>query len=137
MKGSKIPQYLEELEKKWPRLVPKYTRSTFLKDILFRADYTHVDKIKAYDTENEEQTNNDDQEEGKKEGNHCINCNPTKIIRREPRDMCVHYGLITSGKQVIKDAVFQDEINKKLGGNVLCFKIEATELMNGFLCLII
>lgn len=26
MKGSKIPQYLEELKKNWPRLAPKYTR---------------------------------------------------------------------------------------------------------------
>ena len=33
MNGSKIPQYLKELKKNWPRLVPKYIRSESLKDV--------------------------------------------------------------------------------------------------------
>lgn len=34
MRGSKILQYLEEMEVKWPKLVPEYTRSASLEDPL-------------------------------------------------------------------------------------------------------
>ncbi|KAK5993398.1 Ankyrin repeat domain-containing protein 50 [Cladobotryum mycophilum] len=34
MEGSKVPQYLDELKEKWPRLVPKYIRSDSLVDTL-------------------------------------------------------------------------------------------------------
>jgi nucleoside phosphorylase len=105
MRGSKIPQYLEELEKNWPKLVPKYTRSALLKDILFRADYTHVDKTSACDIKSKKQ-NEDDDQEGEEEGNHCTNCDPTQTICRKPQDMRVHYGLVASGNQVVKDAMF-------------------------------
>lgn len=51
--------------------------------------------------------------------------------------MCVHYGLIASGNQVIRDATFRDKLNKDLGGNVLCFEMEAAGLMNNFPCIVI
>jgi nucleoside phosphorylase len=51
--------------------------------------------------------------------------------------MRVHYGLIASGNQVIKDASFRDKINKRLGGGVLCFEMEAAGLMNNFPCVVI
>jgi nucleoside phosphorylase len=138
MKGSKIPQYLKELEKDWPKLVLKYTRSAFLKGILFKADYTHVDKTDNCDIKREEQSDDDDQEvDEEEEGHHYINCDLTQIICRKPQDMRVHYGLIASGNQVVKDAVFRDEINKKLGGNILCFEIKAAGLMNDSPCLVI
>jgi nucleoside phosphorylase len=143
MKGSKIPQYLEALEKDWPRLVPKYIRSESLKDMLFRADYNHVKSPTICDMgtsgggaeEGEEEE--DDEEEDEEEGGHCIHCDQAKIIRRRPRDMRVHYGLIASGNQVIKDAAFRDEINTRLGGKVLCFEMEAAGLMNDFPCIVI
>ena len=46
--------------------------------------------------------------------------------------MLVHYCMIASGNQAIKDAAFQDQLNKKLGGNVLCVEMEAAGLMNDF-----
>jgi nucleoside phosphorylase len=45
IKGSKIPTYLKELKKNWPKLALKYTRSKSLKDVLFKADYKHVEKL--------------------------------------------------------------------------------------------
>ena len=78
-----------------------------------------------------------DDDDNQDEGNYRTNCDPTQIIRRKPRDMRVHYGLIASGNRVVKDAIFRDEINKKLGGNVLCFEMEAAGLMNDFPCLVI
>jgi hypothetical protein len=35
LNGSKIPDNLEELKRKWPRLIPKYLRSDSLEDVLF------------------------------------------------------------------------------------------------------
>ena len=42
MNGPKIPQYLDDLKKNWPRLASKYTRSESLEDVLFKSDYGHV-----------------------------------------------------------------------------------------------
>lgn len=47
----------------------------------------------------------------------------------------VHYGLIASANQVMKDAQKRDALAKEK--NVLCFEMEAAGLMNHFPCLII
>ena len=94
-----------------------------MEDVLFRADYNHIEKPDSCDIKREDEHDNDkdEEEEGGDEPSPCINCDPTKIESRNPREMRVHYGLIASGNQVIKDAAFRDEINKRLGGKVLCF----------------
>ncbi|CAH0023288.1 unnamed protein product [Clonostachys rhizophaga] len=51
-------------------------------------------------------------------------------------DPFVHFGLIASGNQVIKDAATRDRLRQELG-NVLCFEMEAAGLMNNFPCLVI
>ncbi|KAM5362478.1 hypothetical protein ACJA88_014018 [Fusarium oxysporum] len=51
--------------------------------------------------------------------------------------MRVHYGLITSGNQVIKDATIQDRLTKDLGGHVLCVEMEAAGLTYNFPCIVI
>jgi nucleoside phosphorylase len=142
MKGTKIPQYLDELKKNWPKLVPKYIRSESLKDVLFRADYNHIEEQIVGDVDSEKKAENADEEEDYQtddegERSQCVNCDPSKIVHRKPRNMRVHYGLIASGNQVIKDAAFRDEINTRLGGKVLCFEMEAAGLMNDFPCIII
>lgn len=135
MTGSKIPQYLEELKVKWPMLVPSYCRSESLKDVLFEADCEHIDKPSTEDCRLEKHTN--EKNEGNQQGGSCIYCDKRKIVSRKPRDMRVHYGLIASGNSVIKSAQVRDEINKELGGEVLCFEMEAAGLMNNFPCLVI
>jgi nucleoside phosphorylase len=125
MRGSLIPKYLEELKTNWPMLAGKYTRSEFLEDILFEADYYHI--------ESKKRRRNEDEREEKQ----CPFCDQTKVVTRSPRNMCVHYGLIASGNQVIKDAVFRDKVNEKMGGSVLCFEMEAAGLMNNFPCIVI
>ncbi|EGX44032.1 hypothetical protein AOL_s00210g193 [Orbilia oligospora ATCC 24927] len=42
----------------------------------------------------------------------------------------VRYGLIASGNRVIKDAGCRDEIDRSLGGDVLCIEMEAAGLLN-------
>ncbi|KAF7131364.1 hypothetical protein CNMCM5793_004535 [Aspergillus hiratsukae] len=100
MSGSEIPQYLDDMGKRWPRLVPKYTRHDSLEDPLSSSDSS-----------------------SNRPG--------------QPREVHVHYGLIASGNQVIKEAKFRDTLNKSLGGNVLCVEMEAAGLMNDFPCVVI
>ncbi|GAM38758.1 hypothetical protein TCE0_033f09754 [Talaromyces pinophilus] len=158
MEGSDISQYLEDLKMKWPKLIPKYIKSDSLEDVLFVADHSHrrqtrwqvifsiilgailgllrhvLGPIFAPGWSHPDGVTPDINEEGEDD---CRFCNKSKVIKRKPRDMRVHYGLIASGNQVIKDAIRRDEINKMLGGNVLCFEMEAAGLMNDFPCLVI
>ncbi|KAL6802996.1 nucleoside phosphorylase domain-containing protein [Trichoderma sp. SZMC 28013] len=56
---------------------------------------------------------------------------------RKPGEISIHYGLIASGNQVIKDSATRDRINKSLAGQVLCFDMEAAGLMKSFPCTVI
>ena len=47
----------------------------------------------------------------------------------------VHYGVIASGNQVVKDAVLRDQIRDEFGA--LCVEMEAAGLMNDFPCLVV
>ncbi|KEQ59459.1 purine and uridine phosphorylase [Aureobasidium melanogenum CBS 110374] len=72
----------------------------------------------------------------------CANCDRDRILHRRERNtknttIKIHYGTIASGNQVIKDAQTRDRIVKDLGGQVLCFEMEAAGLMNDFPCLVI
>lgn len=62
------------------------------------------------------------------------------LVRRAERDdedddPAIHYGLIASGNQLVKDARFRDQLADSKG--VLCFEMEAAGLMNHFPCLVI
>ncbi|KAH0288096.1 hypothetical protein KCU62_g5496, partial [Aureobasidium sp. EXF-3399] len=72
----------------------------------------------------------------------CTTCDLNQIIKRPERNtktttVKIHYGTIASGNQVIKDAQTRDRIVKDLGGQVLCFEMEAAGLMNDFPCLVV
>lgn len=53
----------------------------------------------------------------------------------EDLDPAIHYGLIASGNQLMKDARIRDKLAAER--NVLCFEMEAAGLMNHFPCLVI
>ncbi|KAJ9604631.1 hypothetical protein H2200_010745 [Cladophialophora chaetospira] len=62
------------------------------------------------------------------------------VVRREPRnadedDPKIHYGLIGSADQLMKNALVRDKIAEREG--ILCFEMEASGLMNDFPCLVI
>ncbi|KAF3223692.1 hypothetical protein TWF679_000129 [Orbilia oligospora] len=44
-------------------------------------------------------------------------------------DVKIHYGLIASGNQVVKDAKVREDINNRLEGQVLCLEMEAAGLV--------
>ena len=57
-------------------------------------------------------------------------------IPRPNADALLYFGTIMSGNQVMKDGVTRDRLSAEPGG-ILCFEMEATGLMNNFLCLVI
>lgn len=150
MNGSKIPQYLDDLKNNWPSLVPKYTLSASLKDPLFASEYSchsrsgwQVIFSMLWETilallgyllgwwafspmaRRAEQVMST-----------TVSAVPDGE-QNKARGTRVHYGLIASGNQVIKDAKFRDSLNESLDGNVLCVEMEAAGLMNDFPCIII
>jgi nucleoside phosphorylase len=142
--GSKIPEFLEELKAKFPRLAKKYLKSDKLQDFLFQTDYVHI-KEPFSNMNSEGPTGgmvevfvDEELEEGSDEdGDPCQFCDKSKIIKRRRRSFRVHHGLIASGNKVIKDGLLREKLNSALGGEVLCFETEAAGLMNNFPCLVI
>ncbi|PYH64327.1 putative kinesin light chain [Aspergillus vadensis CBS 113365] len=67
----------------------------------------------------------------------CDNCDKERLVARKPRDQApqIHYGLIASGNQVMKDSETRDRLAQQLG--VLCFEMEAAGLMNQLPTLVI
>lgn len=68
----------------------------------------------------------------------CLDCDPTKVTNRKdrPEEIRVHYGIIASGNQVVKDGVTRDRLSQELDG-VLCFEMEAAGVVNTLPCLVI
>ncbi|KAF2234651.1 purine and uridine phosphorylase [Viridothelium virens] len=72
-------------------------------------------------------------------GTTCEACNSQKKVKRKPRkkgEVVIHYGLVASGNQVIRDGRMRENASKAFG-DVLCFEMEAAGLMNDFPCLFI
>lgn len=111
---SEIPSHLEKLGTKFPTLKEKYLKSNHLEDVLFDKEYSHQGGT-----------------------SNCENCAKDRMIKRGPEKFTVHYGIIASGNQVIKDAAFRELLVKHLGGEVLCIEMEAAGLMNNFPCIAI
>ncbi|EAW19567.1 uncharacterized protein NFIA_026410 [Aspergillus fischeri NRRL 181] len=84
-------------------------------DFLFRSSYRHV---------NEEDT--------------CEKCDKEQLVKRPPRDTrapYIHYGLIASADQVMKDSELRDRLAQQHG--ILCFEMEAAGLMDELPTLVI
>lgn len=129
MSGSKIPQYLEDLKRKWPRLALKYASRDHLEDPFGVPDDPPRSQKAIQGLPS--------MESGAKQveditANTAVDGDGGKL-----RNMRVHYGLIASGNQVIKDATFRDRLDEEFGGHVLCVEMEAAGLMNNFPCIVI
>lgn len=119
--GHQIEQTVTAILEKNPRLLKKYRRPVQSTDKLFHASYTH-----ASDTgESCEEVCSDD---------------PSNLVPRRDRsdtedNPAIHYGLIASANQVMKNALIRDKLSREK--DVLCFETEAAGLMNHFPCLVI
>jgi nucleoside phosphorylase len=107
-KGHRLEEAVEDVLIRNRRLRSKYKRPDPVNDRLYRSDHTGEDS--------------------------------SFLIRREERDddvdnPMIHYGLIASANQLMKDATVRDKLAEEL--DVLCFEMEAAGLMNNFPCLVI
>jgi nucleoside phosphorylase len=111
---SQIVGFVSNLQAKMAtRKAAKFTRPT-QEDCLFQAEYDHV----VSDT--------------------CMNCDRSRLVPRPPREHqepVIHYGLIGSANQVVKDGRRRDQLARDLG--ICCVEMEAAGLMNDFPCLVI
>ncbi|KAJ5364898.1 uncharacterized protein N7496_010611 [Penicillium cataractarum] len=116
-KGHHLDETIHSILEKNVRLHRKYKRPEQITDRFFRSDVIH-------------------QQGG------CASCadHPSKLIPRSERaenedNPAIHYGLIASANQLMKNALIRDELAREK--NVLCFETEAAGLMNNFPCLVI
>ncbi|KAF4342732.1 ankyrin repeat-containing protein [Fusarium beomiforme] len=121
MEGHKLKENVDEALQKHSRLKRKYGRPDQITDRLYNSDVVHPE---ARDSDCETDCGFD----------------ISKLVFRSERseeddDPMVHYGIIASGNQLMKDASIRDEIAQE--EDILCFEMEAAGLMNHFPCLVI
>ncbi|KAL2839409.1 putative wd40 protein [Aspergillus pseudoustus] len=119
--GHRLEEAVDEALKKRPRLRKKYKRPEPESDRLYQSQVVHP------------QGN----------GSSCpVDCgnDSNSLVLRAPRsgdedNPAIHYGLIASANQLMKDALIRDRLATEMG--VLCFEMEAAGMMNHFPCLVI
>ncbi|KAJ5886400.1 uncharacterized protein N7473_009074 [Penicillium subrubescens] len=113
-KGSRISEFVSNVQAKMmPHNAEIFTRP-IQEDLLFQADYDHA------------------------QSDLCVNCDRSKLLRRPTRghqEPVIHYGLIGSANQVVKDGKRRDQLAREFG--IYCVDMEAAGLMNDFPCLVI
>ncbi|KAG7402908.1 Ankyrin repeat domain-containing protein 50 [Fusarium oxysporum f. sp. rapae] len=120
LEGHQLSAHIDRALEQWPRLRQKYSRPPLDSDRLYRPDVVHPDSSKEC-------------------GDVCSN-DPACLVYRKERgeqedDPAIHYGLVASANQLMKDALARDKLAASL--DVLCFEMEAAGLMNHFPCLVI
>ncbi|KAJ4132749.1 hypothetical protein NW754_015563 [Fusarium falciforme] len=119
--GHGIEEAISQALDQKPRIKKRYGRPSFDSDQLYESGFIHPVEI-----------------ETGCEG-HC-GLDATRLVQRTPRgeyedNPVIHYGLIASGNQLMKDAMIRDQLAREK--DVLCFEMEAAGLMNHFPCLVI
>lgn len=117
--GHGIEESINILLQKYPRLQRGYKKPDPVSDRLFKPEITHREFCGA--------------------AGECER-DPSNLIQRRARteaedNPTIHYGLIASGNQLMKDAVIRDKLSAEK--DILCFEMEAAGLMNHFPCLVI
>ncbi|RKK66491.1 hypothetical protein BFJ69_g15355 [Fusarium oxysporum] len=120
LKGHRLNEDVDMALKKINKR-KKYSRPPASSDILYRSGITHP----SNSSEGCSVVCGDD---------------PCHVLARTERDEeddnpAIHYGLIASANQLMKDALMRDKLAAEKG--VLCFEMEAAGLMNHFPCLVI
>ncbi|KAK1248600.1 hypothetical protein MKX08_006820, partial [Trichoderma sp. CBMAI-0020] len=119
--GHQLEESINGVLEKLPRLRRKYARPLPSTDRLYQSAAIHPLLIDENCS------------------NCCDNDSSNMIVRvdrtQEDDNPAIHYGLIASANQVMKDALIRDKLIKEK--DVLCFEMEAAGLMNQFPCLVI
>ncbi|KID93484.1 Pfs, NB-ARC and Ankyrin domain protein, partial [Metarhizium majus ARSEF 297] len=116
--GHQLEATIASILTKNPRLQREYQRPQPSTDRLFKAEITHGSSCSAAT---------------------CADDVSNLVLRRERTEHednpAIHYGLIASANQLMRDALIRDKLAAEK--NVLCFEMEAAGLMNHFACLVI
>ncbi|PYH42695.1 uncharacterized protein BP01DRAFT_302748, partial [Aspergillus saccharolyticus JOP 1030-1] len=115
VRPSNIPAILSDMICRYPKMKDKFTYRGAEHDLLFESEYDHGDSNST-----------------------CADCDTKRRRIRPSRSddtPMVHYGLIASANQVMKNARTRDQLAEEIG--VLCFEMEAAGLMDTFPCLVI
>lgn len=121
LQGPELDSKVEKALDPWKRLQKTHSRPPASTDRLYKPDFTHpLDSSAAC--------------------SHACYANTANIVSRDKRgddedNPAIHYGLIASANQVMKNAEIRDKLSAEKG--VLCFEMEAAGLMNHFPCLVI
>ncbi|RKK95322.1 hypothetical protein BFJ68_g14820 [Fusarium oxysporum] len=120
LEGHQLNAHVDRALEQWPRLRQKYSRPPSDSDRLYRPDIVHPDSSDGC-------------------ADVCSN-DPACLVDRKERgeqedDPAIHYGLIASANQLMKDALARDKLAASM--DALCFEMEAAGLMNHFPCLVI
>ncbi|GFF30843.1 hypothetical protein IFM61606_10601 [Aspergillus udagawae] len=113
VRESLVKKGISETLHKCQKIHKQFSRPD--QDWLFKRDYEHESKMAD-----------------------CSLCDQSQLVVRTPRETdepLVHYGLIASGNQVLKNAKIRDSIAPGL--HILCFEMEAAGLMDQLPCLVI
>lgn len=116
--GHRLEEFIDAVLKKYPRLLAKYGRPDPTTDRLYASAFEHSNTCPCLQVENDG-------------AEHLI----TRVPRTSGEEIQVHYGLVASANQLMKDATIRDKLAREKG--VLCFEMEAAGLMNNFPCLVI
>jgi nucleoside phosphorylase len=119
--GHRLQEAITSILEKEPRLRQKYGRPDPSSDMLYQTRVTHPPNNEASCAA-------------------VCGSETSKLISRLERtdsedNPVIHYGLIASANQVMRDASVRDKLAAEK--DVLCFEMEAAGLMNPFPCLVI
>ncbi|KAK2741016.1 Kinesin light chain 5 [Colletotrichum kahawae] len=121
MQGPQLDSKVKKALTPWKQLQKTHSRPPASADRLYKPDFTHPLKSSAPCSQT------------------CYANTANIMFRDEQGDdednPTIHYGLIASANQVMKNAEIQDKLSAEKG--ILCFEIEAAGLMNHFPCLVI
>ncbi|CAG9999075.1 unnamed protein product [Clonostachys byssicola] len=121
IEGHQIQEAIEAIFQKYKKLRAKYNQPDRSTDRLYKSSFTH----KGSDSDSCTVVCGDDRD----------NLRSRTKRAEDEDDPIIHYGLIASGNQVLKDAEYRDKL--ALEKEILCFEMEAAGLMNHFPCLVI
>ncbi len=117
MGKNNMPSHLRMAAETYPTMHESFLYPGQNQDVLFHASYPHKSPPSSV----------------------CEGvCDVKKVVDRKQRPSAlpeIHYGLIASANQVMKDAKTRDRLSEKFG--ILCFDMEAAGLMDQLPCLVI
>ncbi|GIC85854.1 uncharacterized protein Aud_001694 [Aspergillus udagawae] len=114
LRGSQIQTFLDDMVARFPLMAQGFSRPE-QSDHLFQAEYAH--------------------RQGRST---CADCDRAQSVPRSSRPdggPRIHYGLIASANQVVKDSALRGRLGQELGA--YCVEMEAAGLLNNFPCLVI